>query len=630
MIFIQDLSLRFGDRVIFDDISLSLQDDDKIGVVGRNGAGKSTLLRVIDGSQHVDSGTVTFASGRTVAYMPQEAIMQSTKTVLDEAFTVFEKFTAMEIEAADLEKKLEQEPANAEQLVERYCAIQEELAYFDRITEEQRTHEILKGLGFSDAQKGQVVDQLSVGWKMRVVLAKLLLQKADFYLFDEPTNHLDIIAKEWFMSFLKQASFGFLLVTHDRYFLQHACEKILELELGHATMYYGAYNFYREQKKERQTVKEAAYNRQQKEIAHKEKIIEKFRAKASKAKMAQSMIKQLDRIERIEIDLDVPTMYITFPESVRPGRVMLEMHDVSHSFGGKQLFQHASCEILRGQKVALIAPNGTGKTTLFNLIAGKLPLQHGTIKFGHNVQTAFFEQDQTIALDQNSSILEEITRACPTIQDGTVRAFLGSFLFSGDDVHKKIKVLSGGEKNRVAMVKTLLQKANFLLLDEPTNHLDIQSQDLLLQALKKYDGTILIVSHDHLFVQQLADHILELTPSGLRSYPGTYEEYLVDKQAKDARERGDAATSAPAPSAPKENQSKKNNNDETNDFELHKKIRHLERQIEKFEQDRDRVSIKLSEQTYGSKEYQKALAQLEYISKELSTHEKELDSLLVK
>jgi ATP-binding cassette subfamily F protein 3 len=626
MIFIQDLFLRFGDRVLFDDISLSLQDDDKIGVVGRNGAGKSTLLRVIDGSQHVDSGTVTFASGRTVAYMPQEAIMQSTKTVLDEAFTVFEKFTAMEIEAADLEKKLEQEPANAEQLVERYCAIQEELAYFDRITEEQRTHEILKGLGFSDAQKEQVVDTLSVGWKMRVVLAKLLLQKADFYLFDEPTNHLDIIAKEWFMSFLKQAQFGFLLVTHDRYFLQHACEKILELELGHATTYYGPYNFYREQKKERQTVKEAAYNRQQKEIAHKEKIIERFRSKASKAKMAQSMIKQLDRIERIEIDQDVPTMYITFPESVRPGRVMLEMHNVSHSFGGKQLFKDASCEILRGQKVALIAPNGTGKTTLFNLITGKLPLQHGTIKFGHNVQTAFFEQDQTIALDQNSSILEEITRACPTIQDGTVRAFLGSFLFSGDDVHKKIKVLSGGEKNRVAMVKTLLQKANFLLLDEPTNHLDIQSQDLLLQALKKYDGTILIVSHDHLFVQQLADHILELTPNGLFSYPGTYEEYLVDKQAK---ESADTAAAPAAPHTSKDTQPKKNN-DEPNDFELHKKIRHLERQIEKFEQDRDRVSIKLSEQTYGSKEYQKALAQLDYISKELSSHEKELDALLVK
>ena len=618
MIIIQNLSLQFGEKPIFDDINLNLQDDNKIGIVGRNGAGKSTLLRAIDGSQQVDSGTISIASGRTIAYLPQEAIMQSSKSVFDESFTVFERFTKMEVESADLEKKLEQKPANAEKLVERYCVLQEELAYFERAHEEQRTHEILSGLGFSETQKEQSVDTLSVGWKMRVVLAKLLLQNADFYLFDEPTNHLDIVAKEWFIEFLQNAPFGFLLVTHDRYFLQNACSKILELELGKATTYHGSYNYYIDQKAERLAVKEAAYNRQQKEIAHKKRIIDKFKSKASKAKMAQSMMKKLDKIDRIKLAHDAPTMNISFPESTRPGKVILTVDKVSHSFGDKQLFKNASCEIMRGQKVALIAPNGMGKTTLFNIITGKIPLQNGTIEFGYNVETAFFEQDQTIALDQNKTIFEEISSSCPQIQDGTIRAFLGNFLFSGNDAHKKIKVLSGGEKNRVAMVKTLLQKANFLLLDEPTNHLDIPSQDLLLQALKKYDGTILIVSHDHEFIQNLADHILELTPNGLISYLGTYEEYLRDKKPHSDDQR------KPAPLAAAPQKDKK----DMSEFEIHKQIRKLENHIEKLEKQRDTISLKLADHDYGSPMFQKHMDQLDSINNEIDSHKNQLDLLL--
>jgi ATP-binding cassette subfamily F protein 3 len=458
------------------------------------------------------------------------------------------------------------------------------------------------------SQQQQTVDTLSVGWKMRVILAKLLLQKADFYLFDEPTNHLDITTKEWFLSFLQEANFGFLLVTHDRHFLEKACTTIFELERGKGTMYYGNFSFYIEQKEQRQAALITAHNRQQRDIERKQATIDRFKASASKAKMAQSMIKKIEKMEIIEIEPTLPTVSFQFPPTERAGRVVLTLKDISYAFGAKKLFSNASCEILRGQKVALVAPNGTGKTTLFNVITGKLPLQQGSIEFGYNVKTAFFEQEQARVLNPDNTILEEVTNACSNISDSVIRSFLGSFLFHGDDIYKKIKVLSGGEKNRVAMLKVLLQKANFLLLDEPTNHLDLYSKEVLLQALQQYDGTMLFVSHDHTFIQNLATGILELTQHGLHYYPGTLEEFLDDKKRKQAvvPQKNSVVHSETLPIIQQDNKL------------MAKKIKQLEATISRLEHKEQKLMNKLEAVEYGTTQYRDLMHKIEITQKELA------------
>ncbi|HLE76401.1 MAG TPA: ABC-F family ATP-binding cassette domain-containing protein [Candidatus Babeliales bacterium] len=610
ILMLNNISLSYGERTLFDDISVDFQEDQKIGIVGRNGAGKSTLLKIISGMEQPDSGIVSKERGKTVAYMAQEMVLESHKNIYDEAFTVFEVFTALEIEQSKIEAELEKAPDHAEQLLERYMQIQEKLARFDRIQSEKNTEDILIGLGFKREQFNKPVQELSVGWKMRLVLAKLLLEQADFYLFDEPTNHLDITAKEWFFKFLRQAPFGFLLVSHDRYFLEKACDLTFELSHGKGTLYHGSYTYYIEQKEERNRVLQSAHARQQREITKKKETIDRFRASASKAKMAQSMMKQLDRIERIEIEPAEPTIYISFPEPSRPGKVILTVKDVSHSFDGKQLFNHASCEIGRGQKVALLAPNGTGKTTLFNLICGKLPLQHGTVEFGHNVEHALFEQDQTRALNGESTIFDEIQSHTKNVGDATIRSFLGSFLFSGSDVEKKIKVLSGGEKNRVAMVKVLLQNANFLLLDEPTNHLDLFAKSVMLQALKKYPGTILFVSHDHDFIQELATDILELSPNGLYHYPGKYEEFLQDTK-QDYSDTVAVTPQAPQAAAPIELSKQRK-----------KDLQKLEAKIASLEKKIADLNLTLETLSYGTPEFSQATEQVVSAQKQLEDAEK--------
>jgi ATP-binding cassette subfamily F protein 3 len=620
MILLNNISLAFGQRKLFDNLNLALQNDDKVGLLGKNGAGKSTLLKAIAGETHVD-GSIRISKDTRVAYMPQDIILYSQKTVFDESYSVFDEFLKLEIEMAQLEEKLGSEADDAEEAIEKYCEIQEKLSSFNKADALQRTMEILHGLGFNDESMQQVTNTLSVGWKMRVVLAKLLLQQADFYLFDEPTNHLDLITKEWFLNFLTHSEFGYLLITHDRRFLEQGCDKIFELENGSGTLYYGSYSFYLQQKEERTSVLESAYERQKREIDHKEKIIDRFRGKASKARMAQSMIKKLDKMERIEIPPKPPQIRVSFPPIAQAGKVVLTVENVAHSFGQKLLFKNASCEIKRGSKVALIAPNGCGKTTLFNIIVGKLPLNTGTINTGYNVTTALFEQDQTQVLCPTNSIFQEIQTNCSTVADGTIRGFLASFLFGGDDAFKPISVLSGGEKNRVAMVKTLLQGANFLILDEPTNHLDIPSQDALLDALKRYTGTILIVSHDHAFIQSLADHIIELTPQGLISFPGTYQEYLDQKANLAALEAKKQAAPTASKVVPVQEEAPKT------DHEALKQIKKLEGAISKKGYDLERVNNSFADLIYGTAEYTKALDKSSALKQEIATLTQEWEKL---
>ena len=599
MIFIENGSLSYGSQTVFDKIGLSFLQNQRIGVLGRNGMGKSTLLRVIVGDVKLDEGSVSREKHKKIGYMPQEMVLLSTKSVREEALSVFEAYRIFETEMAQLESQLESGDLD---ILERYSELHEKCTAYDAALAQERTEKILKGLGFTKEMFDQEVSQLSVGWKMRLVLAKLLLEDADFYLFDEPTNHLDLPTKEWFFDFLKQGRFGFLLVSHDRYYLDKACDYILSLERGKAKFFRGNFtSFVAEQERQREVL-ESAYARQQKEIARKEDIIDRFKAKANKARMAQSMMKQLDKLERIELDPLLPTISLSFPQGTRPGTVVLSLSGVKHGFEGKTLFRSVSAQMQRGERIALVAPNGTGKTTLFNLITGTYPLQDGSISFGHNVQYAVFEQDQMRALAPHNTVLEEVLDRIKDVPEATIRTFLGSFLFSGDSVYKKVSVLSGGERNRVAMVKVLLQKANVLLLDEPTNHLDLYAKEVLLQALKLYEGTILFVSHDHSFLEALATRIWELTPTGLHDYPGTYEGFLAHKKQQDAPV---ISSAAPAPQKAKQSMTQK------------KELASLESKIEKLERSLEKLRNSFCTLEYGSASYAQAAAQLKETEKQL-------------
>lgn len=577
MIFLQNAFLKFNDQKIFDDISFSFSDSQKIGLVGINGSGKTTLLKTLAGYITLDSGVVGKQQNKKIAYMPQEMILESKKTIFDEAFSVFD--------IEDLEFQTQ-----------------------------SKTEKVLIGLGFKKETFDQPIGQLSVGWKMRLVLAKLLLQNANFYLFDEPTNHLDIVAKNWFFEFLKNAQFGFLLVSHDKYFLDNLCDYIFELDKAKGFLYDGNYTNYLIKKEHRLELLKAKYVKQQKEIAKKERTIERFRAKSSKARMVKSMEKQLEKIDRIELGKENSNIQFSFSDIERSSRIVLEFKNLRKSFDSKEVFRNISGIIERGEKVALISPNGAGKTTLFNLLGGKYPEESPNIVLGNNVQYAVFEQDQIQSLNPKNSIFEQILYDYPQVPEQSIRNILGTFLFSGEDIHKKIEVLSGGEKNRVGMVKVLLKNANFLLLDEPTNHLDIQSKEILIKALQTYKGTIFFVSHDRDFVNSLATRIFELTPTGLLTYSGDYDSYLLYKKSE-----------ATIEDSSKEN-SQKEEHKKSEFQKIRKNLFHIEKIIKDLEKKIDLYQKKI-EKSYEIKEYTKLVNKLQKYQKELDEYMHEWENL---
>jgi len=632
MIYLRNLSLHFGEQAIFDDVSCAFEEDQKIGFVGRNGAGKSTLLKIIAGLQGSDSGTVTVERRRKVAYLPQEVLLQSEKTVEEEAFSVFEELCALEKEIHDLEKVLHVESPDTVDRLERYAHLQMRLADFDLGQARLETSRILQGLGFNNEQLKQTVNELSVGWKMRLVLTKLLLAKADFYLFDEPTNHLDIVTKGWLFNFLKNSKSGFLLVSHDRYFLDHLCETTIEIERGKLTWYKGNFTTYTVLKEEARKTKLAAYERQQREIAHKKEIIAKFKASASRASQAQSMMKALDRIDIIEPDPVLPTIKFSFPEVARTGHIVLKVAHLGYSFETKKIFEEVSFEVERGEKIALVAPNGVGKTTLFNVIAGKYPLQSGTITVGHHVKTALFEQDQLKVLIPSNTVLQEVERVAKKLPEKTMRGFLGSFLFGNEEVKKRIDVLSGGERNRVAMVKVLLEQANFMLLDEPTNHLDLYAKEILLQALQQFNGTMLFVSHDQDFLSKLATRIIELTPTGIISYKGDYESYLWAKQqaagGTETENKPSVLTQTQKTTTTAKSETKLSNKEQ---FIFRKELKSLENKITKLETELQKQEAHLTTPSYNGDEHKKttlAIQELKETLKRSSERWNELQALL--
>ncbi|MFH1832177.1 MAG: ABC-F family ATP-binding cassette domain-containing protein [bacterium] len=537
MIQAKDVYLELGGKTLFDHLTFMFNKDQRIGLVGRNGSGKSTLLKVIAGLQGLDEGVISIEKKKTIAYLPQEVVLLSDKKALDEAMTVFTKIFELKEERAILDTYFDHTPHEqiCQEKLDRYAYVQHELADVDVDSLCAQVKKVLSGLGFTQEYMDKPVTELSVGWRMRLVLAKLLLQNADFYLFDEPTNHLDIVAKEWFLHFLKNSDSGFLLVSHDRYFLDHLCDNIYALENGSGKLYSGNYSSFLTRREEDRALQSAAYVAQQKEIKQKQETIERFRAKASKAKMAKSMMKSLDKMEKVEAVHAGPRAFkLNFGNIQRAGHIALTVKNVSKHFGDRLVFKNSSFELMRGDKAAIVASNGVGKTTMLNLIIGKYELETGSVTLGHNVTWSIFEQDQDKLLNPEKQVLEEVESACTTSEARQrVRMLLGSFLFPGDDVYKKIRVLSGGEKNRVAMVKVLLKEANLLILDEPTNHLDIQSQEVLLDALKQFPGTILFVSHDRTFLNGLATKIFELSPAGVASYEGNYDSFLYQKEQKE-------------------------------------------------------------------------------------------------
>lgn len=601
MIFVKNIQLQFGSQVIFDDISCIINKTDRIGLVGRNGTGKSTMLKVIDGLIGLDKGSIEIQKGAKIAYMPQEVVIVSEKNVLDETLSALGHLYDLAQEKDKLHDKIQHDPTEDDMI--RYAEIEYELIEQAYDAKKVQAQIILTGLGFDEAKQKLNVSQLSVGWRMRVILAKLLTQEADFYLFDEPTNHLDISAKNWFLKFLKEGDFGYMLVCHDRYFLDKVCNKTFEVCLGKLTIYHGNYSYYLEQKQIRAAHLQQAYEQQQREIKHKEMTIARFRASATKAAMAQSMIKALDKIERIEIESKPKTMSLKLTPPARSGEYVLTVKNLSHEFN-RRLFKDVSLEIQRGDKVALVAPNGTGKTTLFNLIAKKLALQNGSIELGYQVSTALFDQDQEKVLDPNKTIIQEVIAACPGAPESMIRSVLGSFLFSGSDANKLTKVLSGGERNRVAMSKIILSKANFFMLDEPTNHLDIESKEVILNALKSYEGTILFVSHDQDFVNKLATKIIELNENGVTLYYGNYDEYLETKDIlkKPANEKPTATTAKPTQSLKPEAKKEL--------FELQKKAKNIGNKIKQLEQQIPETLSNMGNVEFGSDQYVKLQEQL--------------------
>lgn len=601
-------TLTFGHQSILDDLSFTCMPDQRMGLVGKNGSGKTTLLKVVAGNQQLESGSLAIPAKFQIAYLPQEVVLESERTIAEEAIRGVLGLGELLDEQKELEKKLEGTPSNAD--LERYGEVMGKLIEHNPEGIQAEAYKILQGLGFSSAMLEKRVDQLSTGWKMRLVLAKLLLQKADFYLFDEPTNHLDIFAQEWFVAFLKKAPFGFMIISHERYIHDQLCTHTLELDRGRGTLYTGSYSSYEQQKEANLDRLVSAQVQQQKYLAEQQRTIDRFRASPSRAKMVQSMIKKVEKVEKIELPRGSKKISIKFGQMRKPGEVVLKVNNLSFGYSEKPLFENVSFSIERGEKVALIAPNGQGKTTLFSLLEGRNKPRSGSIELGYNVDAAFFAQDYNEALDLNKTILATVEQSAPNQTHQWIRTVLGSFLFRNDDLEKKIRVLSGGEKNRVRMVIALLHNANVLFLDEPTNHLDIESKELLVQALNAYEGTLLFVSHDIDFINGLATRVLELKPERIESYRGNYDDYKYHVAAQQAEITEKEKSIQPKKQIASQTQAPKSA------FDLGRKIVHCENKMKELTARIEKTEKKLGELDYASDEFAKTLKSLERFKKE--------------
>lgn len=525
MISINNLTFEIGSRALYDEANWHIKPGDKAGLIGANGTGKSTLLKLIVGEYSPTSGTISMAKDLKLGYLNQDLLSyHSEKSILHVAMEAFERQNQLHVEIENLLKKMETD--YSEEILNKLSDKQMEFEALDGYSIEFKAHEILAGLGFSEEEQQRPLATFSGGWRMRVMLARILLQTPDILLLDEPTNHLDLPSIKWLETYLQAFDGAIVIVSHDRYFLDRIINKTVESRKGKLTLYAGNYSFYLEEKALREELQGNQYKNQQAKIKQEERLIERFRSKASKAKMVQSRIKALDRMEKIdEVDDDNPEVNFSFKFSKPSGRHVVTMENISKSYPNVEILKNTHGLIEKGDKIALIGANGKGKSTLLRIVADADKDFDGTSTKGHNVSQTFFAQHQLEALHLENSILAELVAFAPKHTETELRSILGSFLFTGDDVFKKIKVLSGGEKSRVALAKALTADANFLVLDEPTNHLDMASVNILIQALQQYEGTFIVVSHDRYFLDNIANKIWFIENKEIKEYPGTYQEF---------------------------------------------------------------------------------------------------------
>lgn len=626
MAFVQlsGISVAFGDRDILTNVTLNLNSKSRTALAGNNGSGKTTLMKVIAGIITPDSGNVTARKGIRIGYLPQDGLVFQDSKLSEEADSAFSYFHTvfrkME-ETAEEIQKFQSDERKTNLLLERHHEYQELLLFSGYYSRKEKIEQVLRGLGFSTSDFDKKCGNFSGGWQMRIALAKILLSSPDIILLDEPTNYLDLEARNWLEGFLKDFRGGVLLVSHDRFFLDVTVNEVVELFSGNLKRYKGNYTFYEKKRKEELKTLLDQYKRQQEEIEKLEDFINRFRSNASKASLVQSKIKYLEKIERIEIPESLKKIHFNFPQPPHSGKEVLKITGLSKAYGNNVIFSNYSTMFNRGEKVVISGINGAGKTTLLRIIAGEDNDYSGEVFYGSGVKVGYFSQDINRFQGKTHSILEELESMAPTHLIPHLRGMLGAFLFRGDDIYKSLAVLSGGEKSRLALLELLLFPVNLLVLDEPTNHLDIHSKDILLDALKNYSGTLIFVSHDRYFIENLADRVIDLTASGPREYPGDYSYFLWKK------EQLSESVKSPGSPNPKERKEKT----ESEGKKSHAEQKQLKNRIKKLKKEELDLLEKLEnlEKEYAAKEAALALKENYSDGEKAKRLKDEMDKILL-
>ncbi|WP_425392088.1 ABC-F family ATP-binding cassette domain-containing protein [Ekhidna sp.] len=621
MIDITNLSYYLGDRALYDEASLFIGPKDKIGLIGLNGTGKSTLLKMMVGDAQPSGGKISMSKDTTIGFLNQDLLsFQTQDSILSVAMTAFAESMKIQKEIDKVIKEMEEN--YRDELVGKLTKLQERFEANEGYSLQSKAEEILEGIGFKTSDLSRPLSEFSGGWRMRVMLAKLLLEKPSLLMLDEPTNHLDLPSIQWIENYLQSYEGAYIIVSHDREFLNRTVNKIVEVSQADLNVYSGNYDFYEEEKALRNELQQNAYENQQKKIKEAERFIERFKAKATKASQAQSKMKMLEKMDRVEEVVD-ENMKVNFRFNfkTKSGRHVKRLEHISKAYGDLEILKNASIGIERGDKIALIGANGKGKSTLLRIVAGTEP-HEGKVQTGHNVINSFYAQHQLEDLNIQNDLLEELKQAGTGKTEQELRSVLGCFLFSDDEVFKKIKVLSGGEKSRVALAKTLISEANFLLLDEPTNHLDMMSVSILVQALQQYEGTLLLVSHDRHFISQVANKIWWIEDKEVKEYPGDFKEFSWwwDKNKKD--QKTEATTKESKPEKKKEHTKQRNNTEEQH---AAKELKKVEQEIEALE-----ANIKLLETQMADPQIYENPQEYEKVNVEYNQKKEELSSLMEK
>lgn len=635
MLNIHNLSISFQGEYLFEEITFKLGSGDRVGLIGKNGAGKSTMLKILSGEMEADSGQMAADKNLSIGFLKQDIDFVFGRTVLEESYQAFEEIKSLEAKMEDINTQLAErtdyESDGYNQLMIDLNDVQHQYEIIGGYNYQGETEKILQGLGFKREDFGKLTDTFSGGWRMRIELAKLLLQNNDILLLDEPTNHLDIESIIWLEGFLKSYNGAVVIVSHDKMFLDNVTNRTIEISLGRIYDYPKPYSKFLVLRKEIKDQQLAAQKNQEKQIQQTEKLIEKFRAKASKASMAQSLIKKLDRIDRIEVDEDDNSvMTLNFPVSITPGKVVVEAEGVSKHYGDLQVLNNIDLTIERDSKTAFVGQNGQGKSTLAKIIVNEIKHQ-GHLKLGHNVQIGYFAQNQAEYLDGNKTVHDTMIDAANETNRTKVRDILGAFLFRGEEVDKYVRVLSGGERNRLAMAKLMLQPFNVLVMDEPTNHLDIKSKNVLKEALKRFEGTLILVSHDRDFLQGLVDKVYEFKDQKIKEYLGDIDYYLEQRNVESLREieKRDVVKEAP-----KEANNKQSYQDQKKLKSLNNKLSNTESKINSLEKEIKNIDVELatnydevvSDPSFFDT-YQAKKDQLETLMLEWETIQEEIDGM---